>query len=30
MLFVGLVTLAEHRWVAASMRQSGEITRVGA
>jgi NitT/TauT family transport system permease protein len=30
MLFVGLVTLAEHRWVAASMRQTGEITRVGA
>jgi NitT/TauT family transport system permease protein len=30
MLFVGLVTLAEHRWVAASMRQTGEITRAGA
>jgi len=30
MLFVGLVTLAEHRWVAASRRQGSEITRVPA
>jgi len=29
-LFVGLVTLAEHRWVAASRRQGSEITRAPA
>ncbi len=28
MVFVGLITLAEHRWVAASRRQSTEIIRV--
>jgi NitT/TauT family transport system permease protein len=30
MLFVGLVTLAEHRWVATSRRQDSEIARAGA
>ncbi|MGH8951034.1 MAG: ABC transporter permease [Acidimicrobiia bacterium] len=30
MLFVGLVTFAEHRWVAASRRQGSEITRAAA
>ena len=30
MLFVGLVTLAEHRWVATSRRQDSEMARAGA